>query len=458
MKHFISSEFLIKEHIMNRIPQQTYHLYHLQPDLLTSDKVHEQAWLVNNGVNYNIVATIAARTPEEAYQALREKWVGHGKLSRFVTLLIENLPRETLPGDVLVGKESAYMVVSQTEIRSIPYEICKPWKTYKHDDTVWCVRWSPNGRHVAVMSDAVSIHNLYSDEPFYSSTSYRHSGSYTGHAVEWSPDGRRIASGGYNGEVHVWKPDPFGGYANAAKGSIVICRAEKRDSDHTRVTAIAWSPDSKCLLAGKTDGDIVQWEASTGECLHVFNRHQNEVNTLVYSPDKAHIATASNDGTLRVWRVEDAPSLDVVCQHAGPVSSVVWSPDGTLLVSACTKDDQALHFWDPDSGKPGERIPLSVYSTRLLTILSVAWSPNGRYIAAGCDDGTLQVVDVRLRRHVATYRSGTGYKIKTVAWSPDGRCIAVGGSTHWGNSGQVQIWQVETDSASLSVDKPLPTR
>jgi WD40 repeat protein len=159
---------------------------------------------------------------------------------------------------------------------------------------------------------------------------------------------------------------------------------------------------------------------------------------------------------VRIWQIEDAPSLDVICHHAGAVSSVAWSPDGTLLVSVCAKDDQSLHFWDPTSGEPAERIPLSVYSTHLLTILSVAWSPSGRYIAAGCDDGTLQVVDVWRRRHITTYRSETAYKIKSVAWSPDGNYIVTGGSTHWGNSGKVRIWQVEANVPPLADEPMLP--
>jgi WD40 repeat protein len=442
---------------MNKTPQKTYHLYHHQPYPLAANEVHEQAWLVNNGINYSVVATIAARTPEEAYQAVREKMAGHGKLSRFVTLQIGNLLRETQPGDVLVGKQAAWMIVSETQIRAISYEEHEPWKSYARDETVWGVRWSPNGRYVAAISDVVSIHSPYKENERYSTTSYHHSGSYTGHAVEWSPDRRRIASGGYSGEVHVWKPEPDGGYSRAARGSIVICRTEEEDSRHTRVTAIAWTPDSKSLLAGKTDGDIVHWDAVTGDSLHVFNWHQDDVNALVYSPDGTHIASASDDGTVCIWRPLDSPSLDVVCHHAGAVSSVAWSPDGTLLVSACTKDDQSLHFWDPTSGEPSERIPLSISFTTLLTIVSVAWSPDGRYIAAGCDDGTVQVVDVGRRRHMTTFRSDTGYQIKSVAWSPDGTCIAAGGSTHWGNSGRVKIWQVEPVPAPLSVDGPVPT-
>src|SRR5579862_7876087 len=113
---------------MNRAPQKTYHLYHHQPEPLPADKVGEQAWLVNNGVNYSVMATIAAHTPEEAYQAMQEKLAGRGKLSRFVTLRLGNVLRETLPGDVLVGNQEAWMVISETQIQALPYKQSTPWR------------------------------------------------------------------------------------------------------------------------------------------------------------------------------------------------------------------------------------------------------------------------------------------------------------------------------------------
>jgi WD40 repeat protein len=433
---------------MQKEPQKTFHLYHHQPDPLTADAVGEQAWLVNNGANYSLVAIIQARTPEGAYQAVQEKMAGHGKLARFVTLRVGNLLRESLPGDVLVGEDAAWMIGREGQVERISYEESSSWKSYAHDSPVQCISWAPNGLHVAASSHVVALHSLFWEEGRHStSPTYRRHGSSTSYAVAWSPDGNHIASGSYSEDVHVWTPGLFGGYSDAATGSILVCRTEEAEHWSKRITCIAWTPDSRSVLAGRSDGAIVHWDAVTGACLHLFERHSKEVNTLAYAPDKTRIASASDDGTLRIWDSEQAPFQDLICQHNGPVSAFAWSPDGTLLASA-SDNNQSLHFWDTQSGEPAERIPLSVSFTRLLNILTVTWSPDGRYIAAGCDDGTLQIVDMQRRRHILTYRIGSnGRKVRVAAWSPDGPYIATGGSK-WGSSGgEVQIWRVELDEA-----------
>ena len=419
-------------------PQKTYHLYHHQPDPLAPDAVHELAWLLNNGVSYSVVATILAHTSEEALQALREKRAGHGKLARYVTLQSGTLLRETLPGDVLVGEGIAWMINAEGQLQRISYTMSHPWKSYTHTGPVACISWAPGGEHVVAISKTVALHSLARDDERYDPTYHRHES--TGYAVAWSPDGHHIASGGYDGEVHVWTPDPSGNYRGAAIGSLLICRTQER-GEQQKITSIAWAPDSQHVLAGRSIGDIVQWNAVTGACLQLCKRHYDDINVLAYSPDTIHIASASDDGTLRIWELEQMPSYDLVCQHAGPVSACAWSPDGTLLVSAC-EDDPSLHFWDVLSGEPGERIALSASSTSLPCILALAWSPDGRYIAAGCDDATLQIVDVDRRRHVFTYWTGHNQKrVCAVAWSPDGTSIASGGTNPWNSGGQVCIWQ-----------------
>ncbi len=431
---------------MNKTLQHTYHLYHHQPKPLALESVNEHAWLVNNGVNYSIVATIQARTPEDAYKAVQEKMVGHGKLTRFVEIRTGNLMRETFPGDVLVEERGAWMIVADLQIQRIPYETSQPWKSYSHHSSVECVSWSPNGKHLAAIGKDVHIHNLYESEERSTSSSYRRHGNWTGYAIAWSPDGSRIASGGYDGEVHVWKPAPHAGYSNASTGSILICRTEEGESRQEKISCIAWSADSKTFIAGRNKGSVIQWNALTGECLHIFPRHKGDVNALAYAPDGIRIASASDDGTIRVWGIGQDTTQDVICQHPGKVSSFAWSPDSSLIVSSCEDEDQSLHFWNPSTGDPGEQIPLSIYSTKILGINTVAWSPDGRFIVAGCDDGTLQMINVIRRQHILTYRIGNNHRVNSIAWSPDGNCFVSGGSDGWGNDGRVRIWQVkETD-------------
>jgi len=429
--------------------RMTYHLYHHQPDPLPLESVNVEAWLVNNGVNYSVVATLQARTPEEAYQALQEKHAQGGRMTRCVELQTGNLIRETLPGDVLLGEKAAWMIMAGAQLQPVLYKASRPWKSYAHNATVRCMSWAPNGEHIAAIDSEVRIHNLSGDDDRYLPPTYRRHGSVTGYALAWAPSGTRIASGGRDGEVHVWKPILSRGYSEAATGSIVVCRTEEAKSGRGEICCIAWAPDSRSLLAGRDTGDIVQWDAVTGECLHIFQCHQDDVKSLAYAPDGTCVASGSEDGTIRIWRVGEDPDQDVVCHQNEKVSSLAWSPDSTILVSACKEEDRSLHFWDPLTGEPGEVVPLSVYSTKILSIDTVSWSPDGRYIVAGCDDGTLQIVDVARRRHIFTYRTGEGHSIHTAVWSPDGKWIASGGSEQWGGNSRVRIW-----SANMDTDMP----
>jgi WD40 repeat protein len=418
--------------------QEIYHLYHHQPDPLELTALNDQAWLVNNSISYSIVATIKAATPEHAYAGLLAKM--QEQSLRAVEITMGNILRETLPGDVLVGAEKAWMLLPDGQLRLLPYEPSPSWKFFSHDTAVEGLSWSPTGEHLVAASRDVLLHTLSgNDERRSSATSYLRHRNHTVCAVAWSPDGTHIASGGYDAEVHIWKPHPEGGYGKAARGSLLICQTqETRSSFASRITCLAWAPDSRTLLAGRSRGDIVQWDTLTGECLRIFQRHQGVITTLVYSPDGTRIASTGENGSLRMGSLEE-PDQDLVCQQTGTIPTCAWSPDGSLVVSSC-QGEQSLQCWDAWSGAPCERIPLSVSSTKQLSIQTIAWSPDGRMLAAGCDDSTLQMIDMHLRRHTLTYRTGHAM-INDVAWSPDGHYIVCG----LGSPDGVQIWQFGSD-------------
>jgi WD40 repeat protein len=446
--------FFEKEGMDKRV-QHTYHLYHHQPEPLAVTDVQDQAWLINNGANYGVVALIRAATPEQAYEGLLARTRGQG--FRSVEIKTSNIMRESLPGDVLVGEKHAWMLFPDGKLRRISYTPDPSWKSYLHDSGVKCLSWAPDGKHLAACGSHVLLHSLERDDvPSYAVASYRRHGSSTVCALAWSPDGTRIASGGYDAEVHIWRPDPEGEYANAARGSILICRTlESGYSSGQRITSLAWAPDARTLLAGRDRGDLVRWDALSGECLRIISRHQGPVTALAYAPDGTRVASASEDSTLSIWSLKN-PDQEVICWHAGAVLSFAWSPDGAYLVSAC-QHEQSLQSWDAFSGRPGQRIPLSVSSTQLLTIQTIAWSPNGDVLAAGCDDGTVQLIDMHRFRHIQTYRAAHA-QVHCIAWSPDG-CLLDAGERGFNG---VQVWQVErrtrqegdTHNASLASLKP----
>ena len=78
---------------------------------------------------------------------------------------------------------------------------------------------------------------------------------------------------------------------------------------------------------------------------------------------------------------------------------------------------------------------LYIYRGHSSLVLALACSPDGKRIASGGPDQTVQVWDATNGEHVYTYRGHTG-EVTDIAWSPDGKWIASSSADY-----TVQIWQ-----------------
>ncbi len=119
--------------------------------------------------------------------------------------------------------------------------------------------------------------------------------------------------------------------------------------------------------------------------------------------------------------------------HSDSVNAVAWSPDGKRIASG--SDDNTVQVWDAANGGH-----VYTYSGHSNSVEAVVWSPDGKRIASGGGDVvaghdfTVQVWDAANGGHVYTYSGHSGV-VNAVAWSPDGRRIASGSSDK-----TVQVW------------------
>jgi WD40 repeat protein len=89
---------------------------------------------------------------------------------------------------------------------------------------------------------------------------------------------------------------------------------------------------------------------------------------------------------VKLWDAESRDCLRTLSGHGDMVFSVAWSPDGRRLASG--SDDGTVKLWDAESGDC-----LHTLSGHGNGVWSVAWSPEGRRLAASTQGGAIVVSD-----------------------------------------------------------------
>lgn len=181
--------------------------------------------------------------------------------------------------------------------------------------------------------------------------------------------------------------------------------------------------------------------------------HDGEVTSVACSPDGKHVASGSLDKTARVWEVR-AGKETARMTHNELVTTVAFSPTGKYVVSGCASKYPLMSIsprmllasepvagdarvWESATGQEVARM------TRRGSILSAAFSPNGRYVDSGSINGSAQVwaaatgVDVAFMPH--------GESVNSVAFSRDGKYVVAGS----GNLSKPLDYHVEGNTARV---------
>jgi serine/threonine protein kinase len=117
--------------------------------------------------------------------------------------------------------------------------------------------------------------------------------------------------------------------------------------------------------------------------------------------------------------------------HTDKVRSVAFSPNGKWLASGSW--DRTLKVWDSQTGQA--ILTLKGHTER---IWSVAFSPDGKWLASGSQDRTLKVWDTQTGQEVLTLKGHSG-QVYSVAFSPDGKRLVSGSGDR-----KLKVWDAQT--------------
>src|SRR5262249_24429620 len=146
-------------------------------------------------------------------------------------------------------------------------------------------------------------------------------------AVAWSPDGKRLASGGDDGMIRICDPS-----ARAEVAPLPGHDEGRVNQQFGLIRSLTWSPDGTRLASAGLDGRALVWEVAGGRAGFALPADRGSVWSVAWSPDGTRLAAGSEDGTIRVVEgLGHTPKVHVFRAHQGLVRCLAWSPRGDRL-------------------------------------------------------------------------------------------------------------------------------
>ena len=234
-------------------------------------------------------------------------------------------------------------------------------------------------------------------------------------SVAWHSDGRRCASGSWDGDIRVW--DTLTGNCS-----------HTLSGHNNTVWVVDWEPNGCRLASGSLDRSVRIWNIDTNTCVAVLDGHADCVWDARWSQDAKAIASASKDQTIRIWDPSTGLCLQTLSGSGGLVYSIAW--EGGLSSRICSgSTDNHVRIWDTQNG-----VLLAKLEGHRDWVRSVDWCKTGRHIVSASADQTVRVWDVETFEceHVLMGHTST---VWSVSKSSDGRYVVSGSS-----DGTVRVW------------------
>jgi WD40 repeat protein len=243
-------------------------------------------------------------------------------------------------------------------------------------------------------------------------------------SLGYSPDGTKLALGGSRPQIKV---------LDVKSGEVLWTKDE---AQLPQAMCVSFSPNGRMLAAGfgqySQDAafPVRLYEVATGAETGAFQAPNGGANDVAFHPGGRHLAVAGLQD-VAVWDVVEGRKVRELPGHTKWVYSVAYSPDGKWLATGGW--DRTIKLRDAASGQE----QMTIFGHQGF-VLDLAFGPDSRCLASTGEDRSVQLWQVPTGRRLGAFHGHPEF-VQAVAFAPDGRELASGGL-----EGTVKVWDRRT--------------
>jgi WD40 repeat protein len=301
-----------------------------------------------------------------------------------------------------------------------------------HNSEIWSVEFSPDGNWLASGSVDSTI-KVWNKENGTLVFNLKQPSGVTN--LSYSPDGNYLATAAYDSKVRLWKL-PEGRLVNEFSGH------------KGTVWSVSFSPDGKTLASCGEDATIKLWDIESSQLTGTLKGHTRNIWDVKFSPDGSKIASGSYDKTVKIWNAKNGQLIQTLAAHSEAIVSLAFSHNGQTLAS--TSDDRSIKLWSTVDWHLIKNLVVPEH------IQAVDFSPDDKMLVTGGRDKpvvgeflqnffgdskynkgvSMRLWDVQTGKLLQTF-SQHANDVNDVSFSPDGKWIASGSSDK-----TIELWQL----------------